>query len=150
MISAEKFNKGILDIIKTFSYEFYIISRNLDIQCTCVSHATKQADINCNKCLGTGYKIIIKKIRGAAQDTQLPATFRGGNFLVARNYYIPINETLIEDDLIVDNDSVFMVYEYQHNIGIKGTIPYKKISATKKKFDTKTFFSNFNKIIARR
>lgn len=150
MINAERFNKGILDIIKTCSYEFYIINRNLDIQCTCVSHATKQADATCGKCLGTGYKITIKKIRGAAQDSQLPATFRGGNFLIARNYYIPSTEKLLEEDLIVDNGSVFMAFEYQENISIKGTIPYRKISATKKKFDTKTFFSNFNRIIARR
>ena len=150
MISAERFNKGILDMIETHSYEFYVVVRDLNIQCTCVTHATGQGDVKCHKCLGTGYKITIKKIKGAAQDTQLPPTFRSDKFLVARNYYIPSNEILKDDDLIVDNGSVFVVFEYQQMLGIKGTIPYRKISSTKRKFDAKIFFNNFNKIISRR
>lgn len=150
MINAESFNKGILNMIEVHSYDFYVVIRNLDIQCTCVTHATKQPDVKCHKCLGTGYKITIKKVRGAAQDTQLPSTFRGDKFLVARNYYLPNVEDLKEDDLIVDNGFVYVVFEYQQMLGIKGTIPYRKITSTKGKFDKKIFFSNFNKIISRR
>lgn len=151
MINVKSFNKGILDMISLHSYEFYTIERDLNIMCTCTDPATKQANVNCSKCLGTGYKIRIRKMRGASQDTKLPPTFRSDKFLVARNYFIPTNNIeLKEDDLIVDGDSVYLIFEYQQMLGLEGSIPYKKYSATKKKFDAAIFFKNFNNIIRRR
>lgn len=147
MISTNSFNSGIMNIIGKHSYEFYIISRNLNVKCTCVQHATSQANDDCPKCLGTGYKITIRKIKGAAQDTMLPTTFRSDNFLVARNYFMPEQYYMQKDDLVVDKQAVFVVFEYQELMGLEGAIPYRKVSTIRKKFNEKSFFKNFNKII---
>ena len=150
-VNVRQYNSGILNMIEVHSYDFYIVQRDLDKVCTCVGSATSQADINCPKCLGTGHKIRIMKTRGASQDTKLPPTFRSDQFLVARNYFVPSSHIILkEDDLIVEEDAIYMVFEYQKMLAIKGQIPYNKYSAIKKKFDSKAFFKNFNKIVNRR
>lgn len=151
MINQNRFNNSILRVMNECIYDVYTIERNLNIKCTCVTHATDQADAKCHKCLGTGYKITIKKVKAAAQDTQLPPTFRSDKFLVARNYFMPtLSIVLKEDDLLVDDESVYTVFEFQKKKGINGSIPYTKISAVKKKFDSSHFIQSFNNIIRRR
>lgn len=147
MNMTAKFNKRILDMIDRFSYNMHLVKRNKNIKCTCVAHESDQARPDCPKCLGTGNKITIKKFKGASQDTQLPPTFRSDNFVVARNFYMPINIDLSEDDFIVDKDNPYMAIEIQELIGLEGTIPYKKASCVKKKFDATVFMKNFNAII---
>ena len=39
--------------------------------------------------------------------------------------------------------------EHQKMLAIKGQMPYNKYSSIKKKFDSKAFFKNFNKIVNR-
>lgn len=149
-VNARQFNNGILNMIEIHSYDFYIVQRDLEKACTCVGVATDQAAVDCPKCLGTGYKIKITKTRGAAQDTKLPSTFRGDQFLIARNYFVPnAHAVLKDDDLIVDDQDVYLVFEHQKMLAIKGQMPYNKYSSIKKKFDSKAFFKNFNKIVNR-
>lgn len=149
MMNANRFNKGILDMIEMHEYEFFTIKKDISIRCTCVSHETSQANVACPKCLGMGYKITIRKIRGAAQDTKLPPTFRSDKFLVAKNYYIPSKYILDKEDLIVDRDKAFQIFECQEMIGLKGTIPYKKFTTVRKQYDEKIFLKNFYNIINR-
>ena len=104
----------------------------------------------CPKCLGTGYKITIRKIKAAAQDTKLPPTFRSDKFIVARNFFLNKSIECKEDDIIVDNDNAYIVLEIQELLSLEGTIPYRKISGVKKKFDTTKFMDNFNNIIRTR
>ena len=144
---TKKFNDGIMNIIKMHSYYFYIVQRNTDISCTCVTHSTSQASPECPKCLGTGFKITVRKIKGAAQDTMLPTTFRSDNFLVARNYFISDKYKMAEDDLIIDKDVIYRVFEAQELISLEGTIPYRKVSSIKKKFDSKVLLKNLQNII---
>nr|DAV25227.1 MAG TPA: hypothetical protein [Caudoviricetes sp.] len=150
MSLSTKLNNKILDMIERHSYEMYYITRNLKVKCTCITHETKQADPMCPKCLGTGYKITIRKIKAAAQDTKLPPTFRSDKFIVARNFFLNKSIDCKEDDIIVDNDNAYIVLEIQELLSLEGTIPYRKISGVKKKFDTTKFMDNFNNIIRTR
>lgn len=144
---TEQHTAGIMEIIRMHSYYCYIINRVRSIRCTCVAHETKQADVNCPLCLGTGNKIKIYKIFCAAQDTKLPTTFRSDDFIVARDYYVLKKYRVNDEDIIIDNDKVYIVYEIQQKISLEGTIPYNKVSAGKKKFDSKIFLKNFYNII---
>ena len=54
-------NDKILDIINRCSYDMYVIHKYTNMICTCVNHETDQADVYCKKCLGTKYKISIRK-----------------------------------------------------------------------------------------
>lgn len=144
---SKVFDQSILDIIETGAYYVYFINRNKQIKCSCISHETKQANLYCPKCLGTGNKIKIYKAKVAAQDTKLPPTFRGDTFIVARNYYVPSKYVISEEDLIVDKNEVYICFEIQNLLSLKGTIPYSKVNASKKRFDSDKFFKNFYKII---
>ena len=140
-------NSGIIDMIDRHAYECYYVRRIPNTMCTCVNHATKQANPDCPKCLGLGRKIEIGNIWTAAQDTKLPPTFRSENFVVVRNYYMQNIPGLAEEDYIIDNGFAFKIFEIKEHISLEGTIPYHMMNAAKKKFDSDLFMKNFNNII---
>lgn len=147
---TKQFNNGIMEIIERCSYDFYVIQRNLKIRCVCVEHSTDQADPNCPKCLGTGYKIVVRKVRGATQDTNTPPTYRADSFLTARNIWVPSKIKLKNDDLVVDGEFVYKILDYQRAIGLEGTLPYNLYLGTVKKFDAGVFMENFLNIVNRK
>lgn len=150
MSLSSKLNNKILDIIEKHSYYMYYIKKNPKVRCTCINHETKQANPMCPKCLGIGYKITIKKVKAAGQDTKLPPTFRSDKFVVARNFFLDSNIECKEDDMIVDRDIPYIILEIQNLISLEGTIPYSKASAVRKKFNTDVFIKNFNNIVQAR
>lgn len=144
---TQSFNDEMLNIIEINSYYVYMVNRDRNIKCSCISHETKQPDSNCPKCLGSGNKIKISKVKIAAQDTKLPPTFRGDTFIVARNYFMPSKYTILEEDMIVDRNEVYICFEVQNVLSLGGSLPYSKINASKKRFDSKIFLNNFYNII---
>jgi len=145
---ANSFDKNILKTIDLFSYKFFAVMTNPDIKCVCVRDGTSQPDPTCKKCLGLGFKIKIKEIEGASQESNIPATMRpGGKFLITKNYYIKEKIPLRADDLIVDDGEVYFVYEKLKMISFEGKFVYGKFSCIKKKLDTLMFLKNFNEII---
>ena len=146
----KSFDENILKIIDKLSYEFFVIRLNKDIKCVCIKEGSNQPDPGCKRCLGTGYKIKIKLIDGASQETTIPQTFRTtAKFIVARNYYIKTKYPVEMDDIIVDGDDVFFIYEKANSISFKGNKVYQKCSAITKKLDSKLFLRNFNEIVGR-
>lgn len=142
------FNQNILEIIERYSYEFFVVKTNQNINCTCVSFETKQSSPACPKCLGTGKKITIKKISGASQETPVPSAMRYSNeVIMARNYYVKYNYPMTDTDMIVDKGEVYSVYRVRPNLGFHGERVYQKCLCAEKKFDTEIFLKNFNSII---
>ena len=136
-----------MDIIEMNSYFFYIVNRDLDVVCTCVTHATEEGDPACKICLGTGYKITIRRVRGAAQEGKLPTSVRSTKMVVVRDFYIKSSIPIGQDDLIVDDGIVYVMFECQKLLSLEGTIPYKQALTLKKKYDPKLFMANFNEIV---
>lgn len=147
MSYATKFNGKIQNIIDRFAYEMYFIKRNTDIKCTCITHETDQANVDCPKCLGTGFKVTIRKIKAAAQETKLPPTLRNDKFLVARAFFVAADIKTEKGDLIIDKDTPYMILDKQELISFEGTNPITKVDGVKKKFDSKVLIKNFNAII---
>lgn len=139
--------RNVLEIIEKFSYDFYVINLDKSIVCTCISPSSSRADVSCPKCIGTGYKIRIKKVRGASQDSNIPSTIRSTDFIVSKNYYIPYKYKLSDDDIIVDGDQVFNIFRRQLNRTFNGKIVYTKCLCVDKKFDQKIFLENFKKAL---
>lgn len=149
MNKTRTLNKGIMNIIDMYSHEQYVVNRNERVRCTCTEHATSQANANCPKCLGTGYKITIRKIQAAAQDTKLPSTsFKGKSLTVTRNFFMPRKYPIEKDDIIVSYGVPFFVVEIQEMISLQGSLPYNKVTTVKKQFDAGIFIDNFNAIIS--
>lgn len=152
MDSFEKaFNDNTLEIIKKLSYEFFVVQQDPKVKCTCIIDGTSQADPNCPRCLGIGNKIKIKKISGASMDSSAPTTMRTtAKILIARNYYIPITETkLYMDNVIVDGNDLYFVYQNTDMRSFHGEVVYQKVTTIPKKLDSDIFMINFRKIIDR-
>lgn len=149
MNKTRTLNKGIMNIIDMYSKDQYLVTRNENIRCTCTEHSTSQANADCPKCLGTGYKITIRKIKAAAQDTKLPSTsFKGKSLTVTRNFFVPRKYSMLKDDIIVSYGIPFFVVEIQELISLEGSLPYNKATTVKKQFDANVFMTNFNRIVS--
>lgn len=67
----KSFNKNLRDIIQKIEYPMYIVQQDYRYTCTCNDIASKQGNADCPKCLGTGYKIKIRKIKGVWQPEEI-------------------------------------------------------------------------------
>lgn len=144
----ERFNRNIINIIKKFSYPFFVIQQDKNVKCSCVNYDTKEADPGCKKCLGLGYKIKIKKIKGACQESDIPSTTRPSNeILISKEYYIDCKYPVFDDNVIVDGEQVLFIYKSQAFRSFKGEKIYQKCSVQKKKFDSKVLLQNFHEIV---
>jgi hypothetical protein len=148
---ANSFDANVMRIIKDCSYEFFLIKQDFNVKCTCLEEGTTQADPTCPKCLGTGFKIRIHKVSGASVNSNAPTTVKAGlKLLVAKNYYIPANNFILQqDNIIVDDDEVSFVYQNIIYKSFNGKDTYQKSVTLMKKLDTPAFMINFNKIIGR-
>lgn len=147
----EVFNSSLLKIIEKFSHNFYVVELDEKIKCSCLKAGTTQPDPKCPKCLGLGKKIKIKDVRGAGQDTGVPATGKATmQVVIARNYYIPSDQASLKmDDVIVDGDEVLFVYQRIDGRSFHGEKVYQKCMTVTKKLDQDEFLKNFNKIVGR-
>lgn len=142
------FNDNIKRIIEKFAYDFYIVQQDFNIMCTCIEFSTKQPNPACPKCLGTGRKIKIKKIRGASEDDK--GSFRNmslneSSFM--RSYYIDAKYPIYEQNIIVDNDEVLIAHRIEEKKTANREIVYRKAFMNKKKSHTKEFLRNFYRVV---
>jgi hypothetical protein len=144
------FDENILKIIEKFSYKFFVVITDHNVKCTCLNGGTTQADPACKKCLGTGFKIKIKEVEGASVESGVPKTIRGsGGFQVAKNFYTKFGIDLNLDDVIVDGNDMWIIYQISDKTGFHGEKVYKKYTAVSKKTDSVIFLKNFNEIVGR-
>ncbi len=145
------FNRGIEKILELLDFEFYIVYLDKNVSCTCLMEGTSQPDPNCEKCLGTGHKIKIRKVHGALQESDVPTTMKpNNNFLITRNYYVKSKVEIENDDLIIDEYGAWQVYQKKDHFSFDGELVFQKCTAVPKRMDQKTFVSNFNKLIGKK
>lgn len=144
----QSFANNILAMIERCSSNFFLIAPNQSIQCSCVDHTTKQSDPSCKKCLGTGYKIKITKIRGACYEQMKGgATLSSKTSRITRTYYIDNKYTIHENDFIVDNNEIYYVYRLATMRGLGGLATHKEITSVLKSEDHDKVYNNFLAII---
>lgn len=147
----EIFNRMIERTIEHLEGDVFIINLNKQITCICSKNGSSEPDAKCPLCLGTGYKIKIKKAKGACQDSKLASTVRETtSVVITKTFYMKAIYHVAQDDIIVSNDELFYVYETK-KLKTKGNVDlYMQHLCIDKKYDAKAFFSNFNKIVGRR
>lgn len=146
------FDKKIRETIEECSYPFYVVNPIKSVRCTCVDLQTNEANPNCINCLGTGYKISIKKIKGASNEVSKNISGRGGvrgNLAesVSRNYFIDHKYPISEDALFVDDNQVWYVYRIFDMKALSGKCTHYEIQANLKKNDHDITLKNFKKIM---
>lgn len=146
----KNFNKSIKKIIRELDYVFYVVQQDESISCTCINQTTLQADPNCEKCLGTGYKIKIKKVKGVGQDTGSPEVQRTSQGLViGKQYYLEYKYHIAQNNIIVDEDEAFNVFKVSLFKSFDGEKIYRQCLTIPKKLDNNSFMKNFHKLIER-
>lgn len=146
--NKDHFHKMIEKVIDECSYRMYQIIPDINIQCTCVDHASKQADPECPKCLGTGFKIVIKIIYGAANDEMKGSTSLGlESSRVIKEYFISKRFQVHPDDMFIDGDDLYYVFRIEKLKGLKGTYTHNEVTCVKRTNDSKKALNNFYKIL---
>lgn len=145
------FHDKIRKTIEACSYPFYVVKPNHDIACTCTCHSTKEPDPKCKKCLGTGYKITIKIIKGASdEEVKGGASLNVKSTRILKNYYILAKYPMKEDDYIVDDGVVYYVYRNTMCRGLLGEKTHQELIAAKVTNNQTDIINNFNEIINKR
>lgn len=135
-------------VINKYSHDLYIINLDRSMKCSCHIAGSNDPDPKCNKCLGTGCRIIIKKIRGAAQTSTFPDTFRSTNQIVITTSFYLLDDVCVDrDDLIIYNDKAYILNDVARNVGFDGKFCYTKALGIPKKLDNIIFFQNLHKMM---
>lgn len=146
-------NQRIRDTIEECAYDFYVVHPIAEVQCTCVNHSTKQADPKCKMCLGTGCKIRIKKIRGAANDIESNAAGKGvkgsAAVVVAKTYFIDSKYPIGDTDMIIDDDEVLYVFRVYTMKGKEGVVTHNQVTAFPMRNDHRVILRNFRELMKR-
>lgn len=147
-MNAELFKQKIINMIETCSSNFFVVRRDTRIKCDCVNHATKQPNAACKKCLGTGYKVSINKMRGACyEEMKGGATLSSKTSRIMRTYYIDPSNAIAENDYIIDHNEVYYVYRIAVMRGLAGEITHKQVTSVLKSEDHDKVFNNFKTLI---
>ena len=149
MSFEDNYHNLLKKVIEECSYDFYVVHPDQNTVCSCFNSATKQADSNCKKCLGTGYKISIRKAHGASYDE-----VKGGQTLmiqkspVVKNYFVDKAKfKLYEGDYIFDNDEIYYVFRIKNAKGLQGFPTHQEVMCSRKNNDRSVIYTNFNKIL---
>lgn len=127
---TELFNQKLLKTIEECAANFLVVKQNTNIKCSCVNHSTRQPDPLCKKCLGTGYKVSIKKMRGACHEEMKGGTHlsaRGSR--ITRTYFMDPQYDIQENNYIVDRNEIHYVYRVNTERGLDGVYTHKKVMA---------------------
>lgn len=147
-MDRDNYHKKVIRTIEECSYKFYVIKRMMDFNCPCINPTTKQANIECPKCLGTGKRITIKIIYGASNE-ELKGRLSNGTEAtqIIKKYFVKEVYSVNELDIIVDNDSMFYVNRIEHVRGLKGTFTHQEVYSIKLKNDHDIRIKNFYSLI---
>lgn len=142
-------SKMINSVIDRYGYNFYIVKRVANIDCKCVDPTTKEADPNCKMCLGTGKKIKIYKAFGVGREIKTAETYRSSESgtVTPKIFYIKGSIYLNKEDLIIDSEDAFVVFNVQYHRGEHGAPGFTRAVAPTKKFDKINVIKNFKELL---
>lgn len=147
-MDSKLFKNKVLSMIETCSSNFFLVVQDRTIQCSCLNHTTKQPSATCQKCLGTGYKVVIKKSRGACwEEMKGGATLSSKTSRIMRTYYMDPKYPIAENNLIIDHNEIYYVYRVATMRGLNGEITHKQVTSVLKSEDHDKVYKNFKKVI---
>lgn len=143
MIDIRKRIKGLLD---EYSHNIVYIQRDERFHCECYIERSGEPMANCPKCFGTGFVVVVKRIRTRRQIATIPESLVGTNSLhepgsLAPKAYVYYFEHMISpkvDDLILeviwDINGVprhvkdkYVISAVDSQLGYKGRIEFHQV-----------------------
>lgn len=140
----DRISKGVLKIIHKFEYPMYAIYKG-DQVCPCVDFTTKEADRECDYCLGIGTNIRIEKIKGLIRDNEntLKNVESPGTIAYVDGKY----KDLKYEDYLIDGDNAYSIHKMMNKASQNNYIAFKKALLTPIKLDKATFMRKFKQIV---
>lgn len=130
--------------IDRYDYKFWIIKKIDSIRCQCLDPITKEADKNCQLCLGLGRKIKIYRATGASRESKEFETIKSDNTSVTpKVFYVKSKIYLDKGDIIVDKECVYQVYARQYHRGENGEFKFTRAVCPNLKHNRNAFLKNF-------
>ena len=127
----------------------WLVSPDKHIDCVCKNYETKQSSKICKRCLGLGYKIKIKKIKGVRQPGSMSAS--GMQLNTETGIYFFKNDYKIkDDDLIIWHDEIEQVTKTERFCSDAQKPVYYRCETKPRKSDTEIFLKNFYKAIGKK
>lgn len=144
----KKNDKTVNRLIDRYGYYAYWVKLNKSMSCECVNPSTKEPNKECKRCLGTGYYISIHRIFLASREGKEYESDRAQSFAVTpKIIYVKGFVDFSKDDIIVDSESVYTVYTYQHIRGKGGVQSYTKAIAPDLKLNRSQFLKMFKELL---
>ncbi len=146
----EPMDSKLRKVVKKFSYPIWFIIRDEDIDCPCMDFTTKQADPNCDKCLGLGKKIRVLRANAAHQVEDISQRGEGMGFsekAVNSQYYSLNPVDAFPGDIIVDNMDVDVIQRTYAERTNHTDAVYYRFDTTPKKTGVKAFLKNFDRLL---
>ena len=140
------FDENIIRLIDMLEYDMYIVQLNPRVDCTCKNYDTKQGHPFCPRCLGTGQKIKIRKIKGVRQPDNL--SYESMGITSEKGWYFFKNDYKVHrGDLLIWNNEVEEIVKVDRYCSDSNTPVYYYCEVVPKKSDTRVFLRNFYRAI---
>ena len=141
-------NKTVNLLIDRYGHYQYIVKLNKSLICECVNPSTKEPNIYCKKCLGTGYHISIIKTFGASREGREFESDRTQAFAVTpKIFYMKGFLDVHKDDILIDSESVYIIYSFQHHRGVQGHQAFTRCVCPDLKLNTAVFLKLFKEVL---
>ena len=135
-------------LIDRYGYYAYWVKLNKSMRCECVNPSTKEPDKECKHCLGTGYYITIRRLFLASREGKEYESDRAQSFAVTpKIIYTKGFVEFDKDDIIIDSESVYTVYTFQHIRGKEGNLSYTRVIAPDLKLNRAQFLKLFKELV---
>ena len=147
------FNRNIKGIIKKLNFPMYCVVLDKRYVCTC-GDENNQPDAGCPKCLGTGYRIKIRKVVAAMEPETESSRTKGVARTTTNDYYFDADTTPPDvpniDNLIVRDDEVDILMYPRKYRSDSNKIVYYYCASAPKRTHVKEFLKNFWKLVGRK
>lgn len=148
---SPSFNKNVKRIIQKLAFPAYVIILDPLLKCPCRDqHET--ADPACKKCLGTGKKIKIRKIKAAMEPDEVSVRLSGQQQKIASNYYYfdaddVTTEMIQPGNIIVRDDEADILQSPKKYRSDSNKVIYYHCEAVNKKDNKELFLENFRRLV---
>ena len=139
------FDENIIALIDLLEYDMWLVLPDFHVKCVCQNFETKDGNKFCPYCLGTGYKVKIKKIKGVRQPDSLEGMY--GKYKTEFGVYFFKNEYPVKEKAyIVWHDEIEEITHVERFCSDAQKPVYNRVETIPKKTGTETFLKIFHRL----
>lgn len=135
-------------LLDRYGYYFYIIKKIQAAKCICLDPITKDPNPKCKKCLGLGTEIKIYKVFGAIREVKEREISIAQNISASpKVVYIKGLCYVNKDDVIIDSENVYHVFNFQYHRGENGSFQFTRLICPNTKSNAAPLIRNFKELL---